>query len=114
VIRELIAPTADAVAEPVAVPRNFFPGATVVIDASHLSDSAQVLLWRRLTSAGSWERLRDYSDSGAPVTITATSGPVSIGTGAMRIGVTKSASIYPVGVYAITQDLEGKGGAAEV
>lgn len=107
-IRELIAPTADAVSEPIAVPRNFHPGAVVVIDGSHLSDSAQILVWKRLTSTGSWERLRDYSNSGALVTITATSGPARIGTGAMRLGVTKSASIYPVGVYSITQDLEGR------
>lgn len=107
-IRELIAPTADAVSEPVAVPRNFFPGAVVVIDGSHLSDAAEILVWKRLTSTGSWERLRDYP-TGTLVTITATSGPAKIGTGAMRLGVTKSASIYPVGVYSITQDLEGKG-----
>jgi len=112
-IRELISPTNDAVSEPVAVPRNFFPGAVVVIDGSHLSDAAEILVWKRLTSTGSWERLRDYP-TGALVTITATSGPAKIGTGAMRLGVTKSASNYPVGVYSITQDLAGKGGAGEV
>lgn len=112
-IRELIAPTNDAVSEPVPVPRNFFAGAVVVIDGSHLSDSAQILVWKRLTPTGSWERLRDYSNSGALVTITATSGPAKIGTAAMRLGVTKSASDYPVGVYAITQDLDGKGGPGE-
>lgn len=46
--------------------------------------------------------------AGTGLTITATSGPAKIGTGAMRLGVTKSASNYPVGVYAITQDLDGR------
>lgn len=108
-IRELIAPTYDAVSDPVPVPRNFNPGARVTIQATGLSGADEVQLWTRCTSSGSWEALRDYKDSGALVKITASTGPVTINNAAMRLGVTKTAGTgYLVGVYSVTQDLEGR------
>jgi len=108
-IRELIAPTFSAVSEPVPVPRNYNPGARVTVQATGLSGADEVQVWTRCTPTGSWEPLRDYKDSGALVKVTAATGPVTINNAAMRLGVTKTAGTgYPVGVYAVTQDLEGK------
>jgi len=105
-IRELIAPTADAVVEPVEVPRNHNPGARVAIGASLLNGSEEIKLWVRWTADGSWERLADSANSGALVAVT-TSGPVVLRMPSMRLGVTKDATLYAVGVYIATQDLVG-------
>lgn len=102
--RTLIAATESAVSTPVMLPRIDTPGAVTVIGASGLSGSEEVQVWIVWEAGGSWERLRDYKDSGALVTITATSGPAFIGSAGLRLGVTKQASSYPVAVYCHVQD----------
>ena len=104
-IVELIEPTFDAVSTPRGIPRNYAPGAVVTIFGTGMTGSDEIYIWYRSSSTASWERVRDYQNSGALVTITATSGPVTLKNAAMRYGVTKNSGTgYPFGVYAAVQD----------
>lgn len=107
-IRELIAPTDAAVTDPVAVPRNFHPAAIVSIGASGLSGAEAITVWERFTADGEWQAAKQWgAATETAITVTAASGRVDIGNAAARLGVTKPLTMYPVGVYAITQDLIG-------
>lgn len=104
-IRELIAATDDAVSVPVPVPRVFYAGAVVSIGASHLNGSEKVIVWERFTEDGEWRRAKQWgAASETNIEVTEASGSVDITNPARRLGVTKTATMYPCAVYAVSQD----------
>src|SRR5574343_515357 len=107
-IRVLIAETDAAVTDPVPVPRNFQAAAVVSIGASGLAGAEAIVVWERFAADGEWQRAKQWgAATETAITVTAASGSVDIANPARRLGVTKPLTMYPVGVYAVTQDLIG-------
>ncbi len=104
-IRVLIPATDAAVVVPVAVPRTFYAGAVVSIGADHLNGAEKVIIWERFSETGEWRRARQWGAATETfIEVTEASGSVDIANAARRLGVTKTATMYPCGVFAISQD----------